>query len=86
MHAASWQSIRPLPSSSLPLAQISGVASDPVDSVTVVEPGSFGYASTITQYTPGASAENVFDAGLHVPDRDAASTGLRSQRWLAPAR
>jgi hypothetical protein len=31
-----------LPSSSLPLAQISGVATAPVDSVTVVEPGTLG--------------------------------------------
>ncbi len=49
LQTASWQSIRPLPSSSLPLAQISGVTTEPVDSVTVVVPGRFGYDSTMIQ-------------------------------------
>src|SRR5262252_7490752 len=48
LQARSWQSMRPLPSSSLPLAQISGVTV-PVDSVTDVGPGRPGYESTISQ-------------------------------------
>ena len=40
--ASSWQSVRPLWSSSMPLLQISGIAGVPVDNVTVVVPASSG--------------------------------------------
>src|SRR5665213_2371037 len=83
--AESAQSMRPLPSSSMPLLQISGVVTEPVESVTVVEPSSPGYDSTISQYTPAGRAEKVWVVMAASP-AETQVRGLRSQVSLAPAR
>src|SRR5665213_530759 len=77
--------MRPLPSSSMPLLQISGVVTEPVESVTVVEPSSPGYDSTISQYTPAGRAEKVWVVMAASP-AETQVRGLRSQVSLAPAR
>src|ERR1700690_864707 len=83
--ARSWQSTRPLPSSSLPFAHCSGVVDEPVDSVRITLPGVLGYDWTMSQYVPAPSAGNVCVAvGLSPAFRHV--TGLRSQAWLAAAR